>query len=134
MLHLVGTYGHDLGFVQDDVRGLEHRIGKQAGVDRLVLLGLLLELGHPRELTHRRDGAEDPGELGVLGYGGLHEERGLCRIDAARQDADGHVEDPSLQLVGRVGLRDRVVVDDAEDAVVIGLKVDPVSQGPQIVT
>ena len=53
VLALVVADGHLVGVVEQDVGGLQRRVGEQPGGDELALaLGrLVLELGHPRQLA-----------------------------------------------------------------------------------
>ena len=66
-----------------------------------VLGGLLLVLRLQLEAAHGRDRVQDPGELGVLGDVGLHEQRAARRVDPAREQRDGEVEDALLQAARR---------------------------------
>ena len=66
MLLLVVADRHVGRLVEQDVGGLQHRIGEQADARALAVLArLLLELGHAVEPAHARGAAEDPGQLGV---------------------------------------------------------------------
>ena len=73
------------------------------------------------------------GELGVLRHRRLQEQRGAVRVDPTGQDVDGHLARPTLHLGGIVRLRDRVVVDDAVEAAVLVLKLDPAADGAEVV-
>ena len=66
MLGLVVSDGDGMDTVDQDVGGHEHGIRQQA--EALPgLVGFLLVLGHPLQLTHPGHGPEDPGQLEVLG-------------------------------------------------------------------
>ena len=60
--------------------------------DGAELVPLVLELRHALQLSQRRDGVEDPGEVRVAGDLGLHEQRGLVHVDAARVQRGGEVQ------------------------------------------
>ena len=126
--------GHARRAVEQDVGGLQHRVGEQPGVDVVgVVLGLVLELRHAAELAERRHRRQRPGQLGVLGHGRLHEQRRAVGIDAAGQHVDRHLAHPPRHLGRLVGLRDGVVVDDAIEAAVLVLQLDPGADGAQVV-
>ena len=54
-----------------------------------ALGGLVLELGHPAGLAEAGQALQHPGQLGVLGDVGLHEERAPLRVDAHREQLGG---------------------------------------------
>ena len=57
---------HERRLVDDDVGGLQDRVGEQAVVDVVGLVALLLLVGRrPLQPADRRDRREQPGELGV---------------------------------------------------------------------
>src|SRR6185369_1042498 len=71
-----------VGAVDDDVGGLQDRVGEQRVVDVVGLLLLLLLVGRrPLDPADRRDGREQPGQLRVLGAVALDEERALRRVE-----------------------------------------------------
>src|SRR5581483_5285907 len=78
---------------------------------------LLLELGHPAELSVARDGREQPGGLGVRGHVALAERRRTVRIETGREQERREVERSAAEVLGVVVDGDRVQVDDAEEAV-----------------
>ena len=83
VLLLVLTHRHLVGVVEEDVGGLQHRIGEEAGRDALLLLRLDLVLRHALEPADRRDALQDPRRLGVRAHVALDEERGALGVDAA---------------------------------------------------
>ena len=135
VLELVLADRHVLGLVEQDVGGLQHGIVEDADVDAVgVLLGLVLELRHALEVAEPRDAVEHPRELGVLGHHRLQEQQRPLGVDAEREQVDDHLVDPARHVLGRVRLRDRVVVDDAIDrALVLVLQCDPVTNRTQVV-
>ena len=84
MLLLIRAHGHHVGLVQQDIGGHEHRIGKQAGVDVVRVLGrLILELRHAAQLAHISEAVKNPGKLGVHGHMTLGVDDILLGIQAA---------------------------------------------------
>ena len=73
-----------LRVVEQDVGGLERGVGEEAGGHEIALpLGrLLLERRHPRQLSEADHALHHPGELGVLGYVRLNEDRGDLGVEA----------------------------------------------------
>ena len=62
MLFLVSADGHKAGLIEENIRGHEYRIGEEARVDIVRMLGgLILELGHAIQLTHIGKAVQDPG-------------------------------------------------------------------------
>ena len=89
---------------------------KRPAVIELLAVAFLLELRHPAELAVARHRREQPGGLGVRRHVALRENRRALRVEAGRKEQRGEVE-RALAEVGRVVVdRDRVQVDDAEEA------------------
>ena len=131
---LVLADGHQRRLVDDDVGRLQDGVGEQAVVDVVgLLLALLLVGRRPLEPADRGDGGEQPGELGHLGPVALDEERALVGIETEGQQRGGHLAGSRAQDVGVVRARQRVVVDDAVDRLVLGLEPDVVADGAQVV-
>ena len=91
VLPLVLAHRHLIGLVQQDVGGLQDRVGEQADAG-LVLpsladlsLNWIIRLG----LAESGDAAEHPGQLGVLGHVGLHEHGAARGIEPAREQLGG---------------------------------------------
>ncbi len=93
-----------------------------------------LVLRHALQPADRRDAGQHPGELGVLRHRRLHHDRGLLRIDARGQKQRGDLQDLGAQLGRLLINRDGVQIDDAEDALVVVLDLDPVLQRAQIIS
>ena len=91
VLPLVLADRHLVGLIEQDVRGLQDRVGEQA--DRGLLLALLgrlvLELGHPAGFAEPGHAAERPGQLGVLGHVALHEQRAPVRVQPGAEQLGG---------------------------------------------
>ena len=116
VLPLVVTDRDDVGLVEQDVAGHQHRVREEPGRDELALVGLVLELGHPAELAVARDGRQEPARLRVRGHLALGENRRPLGIEPRRQQRREEIE-CALVKVGRVVVGgDRVQVDDAEEA------------------
>ena len=90
VLPLVVADRDDVGLVEQDVAGHQHRIREERGRDELVPVGLVLELRHPAQLAVARDRAEQPRRLGVRGDVALREhasrgrDRGRSRTASPR--------------------------------------------------
>ena len=82
MLALVLAYRHGICLVDENVCGLEDRVGEEANRRAVgaALLRLVLELGHPTRLTEPGLAFKHPGELAVLGHMALDEDRASLRI------------------------------------------------------
>src|SRR3989442_1746150 len=131
VLELVFAHRHEGCFVQQHIGRLEHGIVEESRRHALLALRLVLELRLTLELAQWRDGVQDPVELRVLGDVRLHEDDGPRRIDAGGEQPDRHVDRPLGQGRRIVGLRDGVQVNDAEQAVVLVLQLDPVLHGAE---
>ena len=125
---------HQRRLVDDDVAGLQDRVRQQPVVDvvRLALL-LLLVCRRPLQPADRRDRGEQPGELGVLGPVALDEQRAALGVEAEREEARGHVARARAKQVRLVGARQRVVVDDAVDRLVLVLQAHVVADRTELV-
>ena len=86
VLDLVLAHGDLVGVVEQDVGGHEHRVVEQPGADRLLALALLLELGHPPQLTHGGHAVEDPGQLGDDRHMALDEEDAALRVEPGGEE------------------------------------------------
>ena len=68
MLFLILAHRHVRRLVEQNVGGLQHRIGIEPDAGALlVLAALFFELGHAIEPAEARDAVENPGQFGVLG-------------------------------------------------------------------
>ena len=116
VLALVVADRDDVGLVEQDVPGHQHRVREEAGGDELAPVRLVLELRHPAELAEARDRAEQPGRLRVRGHVALREDGRAARVEPRREQHRGKVERPLVEVGDVVLDRDRVQVDDAEEA------------------
>ena len=135
VLTLIVADRHLVGVVQQDVGGLERRVGEQSGGDerRLSLRGLVLELHHPRQLAERHRALHHPRQLAVLDDVALHEDRGDVGIEADRVHHRRQAQRVVADHARRLGDGERVQVDDAVERVAVVLVVGPVPQRPQVV-
>ena len=117
VLPLVVADRDDVGLVEQDVAGHQHRVGEEPGGDELAALALVLELGHAAQLAVARHSRQQPRRLRVRGDVALAEDRRALRVEAGREEHRREVERPRAQVVGVVLDGDRVQVDDAEEAV-----------------
>src|ERR1051325_5905438 len=133
VLDLILADRNETSFIEQHVSGLQDGVREKPGQHALLALGLVLELRLALELAERRHGCEHPVELGVLGNVRLDEDDALRRIEAGRVQADRHVHRQRRQTRRIVALGDGVEIDDAEEAVVLGLETDPVLDRAEVV-
>ena len=81
-----------------------------------MLVGLVLELGHPVQLAEARHGAQQPSRLGVRGDVALREDGRALGVEPGREQHRREVERLLAEIVRVVLDADRVEVDDAEEA------------------
>jgi hypothetical protein len=121
MLLLVLADRHMGGAIDQNVGRHQHRIGVEADRGVLaVLAGLLLELRHAVEPAEAGDAVEHPGELGMLGDLALVEHDVLFGSMPQAMKAAVTSRMACGSSAGVLPHRDRVQVDDAIDAVVVG--------------
>ncbi len=135
VLPLVLADRHLVGPVQQDVGGLQDRVGEQpdAGLFRPGPGRLVLELDHPARLAEAGQAAEHPGKLGVLGHVTLHEHDAALRVKAGGQQLGGRDPAATAQVGRLLRHRDRMQVDNAVDGIVRLLQRHPLAQGAEIV-
>ena len=103
VLLLVLADRHDVGVVEQDVGRLEHRVGEEPVLGGEPLLDLVLVADALLQPAHRRDGRQEPGQLGRLGHVGLDEQRGPLGVEPQGEQVDEHVEDVAAELARRRG-------------------------------
>jgi hypothetical protein len=133
MLHLILSHRDGIGPIQQDVRGLQHGVVEESRHHTLLSLRFVLELRLPLQLSDGRNGVEDPRELGVLRHVRLDEHGTFLRVEAGREQRDRHIDRAAAEIRWLVRHGDGVVVDDAEDAFVAMLKLDPILHRPEVV-
>jgi len=133
VLALVVADRHEVGLVEQDVRRLKDGVGEEARRDEVLLVAFLLELGHPAQLAVARDRPEQPGALGVCAHMALCEQRRALRLESGREEEGRERERRLAEVVGVVGGRDRVQVDDAEEGVAFVLRADVIPDRADVV-
>ena len=84
MLLLVLTHRHIVRLIQQNIRRHQGRVGEEAAVDVVGILGaLVLELGHAAQLAEHGVAVEDPAQLRVLMDMALDKQGVLLRVQAA---------------------------------------------------
>ena len=137
MLFLVLADRHVARAIEQDVGGHEHRVGEQPDRSGIApLAGLLLELGHAVEPAHRRVAVQYPGKLGMGRYHALVEDDAALGVDARGNKGRSHLAGIGSQLGRVLRNRDRVQIDDTEDAVEVEvlLHIHPIADGAQIIS
>ena len=135
MLALVLAHRHVVRAVEQDVRGLEHRVGEQThgGPLGAALGRLVLELGHPARLAEPGEAREDPLRCACAGtcdWTKTEDRAGSIPI-AISWAAARRVRSRSRFGVLLDG--DRVQVGDEEERLVVGLEVHPLPQRAEVV-
>lgn len=132
MLFLILAHRHMRRLVEEDVGRLQNGIGiEPQGRALAVLAGLLLELGHAVEPAQGRNTVEHPGELGMAGNVALHEEDRALGIDPAGEQCCCHLARIRAHRFGIVDRGERVLIDDAIDALEAVLQPHPRRMAPR---
>ena len=134
MLHLVFTDRHNVSAIEQNVCGLQHRIIQQTRHYLLLPACFVFELRLTLEFTERRDGIEDPSELGMFRHLRLHIEGGDGRIDAGGKKSERHLVGAAAEIGGLIRCGDRVIIHDAEERVELVLERDPILYRTEIVS
>jgi hypothetical protein len=134
VLALVVADRHLVGVVEQDVRGLQGRVGEQAGGDEVAFaLGrLVLELRHPRQLAVGHVALHHPRQLRVLGDVALHEHRRHVGVEPDGEQDRGELDRPLADHPWLLGDREGVEVDDAVEGVVFVLVLGPRPQRTEV--
>ena len=134
MLLLVFADRHVRGFVEQNVRRLQHRIIEQThGRTLCILASLVFELGHALQPAHARDAIQQPSKLGVLAYGGLNEDGRALGINAGGDVRGGDFTTAAGEIFRIGASRDRMQIDDAINALVLILQAHKLLQGAEII-
>jgi hypothetical protein len=133
VLTLVLAYRHSVGVVGEDVGRHEARVGEKADPRRLVTAfsGLVLELGHPRELPETRGAFHQPRELGMRRNVALQEQRARLGIQPSGEEQSGHRQRRLAALGGITGHGQAVQVNHAVVAVTQVLVLHPIADSPE---
>jgi len=90
MLFLVAPDRHNVAVVDQNVGRHQDRVGKEAARSGEAACDFVLIRMSPLQQSHRRYGAENPGQLSYLRHIGLAEEGGPVRIKSAGEEIERH--------------------------------------------
>ncbi len=133
VLGLVFAHRNDARLIEQDIGGHQHGILQQPIAHRFLPGGLGFVLRHAFQPPHRRYAGQHPRQFGMGRHRRLHHDGADLGVDARRQVERGYLLDFGPQLRGLLEERDRMKIDDAEDALVIVLDAHPVLEGAQVV-
>ncbi len=133
VLRLIVTYRHDGGLVEQDVGGHEDGILEDAVTDGFLRGRFDLELGHAFEPAHGRDAGEHPGEFGVGGHLRLDDDVGALGVDTSGEEERRNFKDLGAEFLRLLIDRDRVQIDDTENALVFVLNPDEIAEGSEVI-
>ncbi len=94
----------------------------------------ILELRHTAQFTEIGVAVQRPAQLCVFRHVRLYEDGAFFRVDAAGQIQRQRVERRFTQRLRVLADGNRMLVDDAVDAVIVVLHVDPLTQCTHVVT
>ena len=135
VLFLVFTNRNLVSLVQQDIGRHQYRVVKQTGVDVFrIARRFIFELGHTAQFAEIGVAVQRPTQLCVLRYVGLNEDGALFRVNTAGQIQRQGVERRFTQRLRVLTNGDGVLVNDAIDAVVVILHVNPLTQRTHVVT
>jgi hypothetical protein len=119
VLSLIIADGDFLCVIEQDVRGLEGRIGEESSGDEVgfLLRGLVLELRHSAEFAKTHGALHDPAELGVLWNVRLHEDGGNLGIEPDRKQHCREIEGVGPERAGGLRHGEGMQIDDAVEHV-----------------
>ena len=134
MLLLVFAHRHLVGFVDEDIRRHERRVGQQSGIHVVrVLTHLVLERGHTLQFAEIGVHVEEEVELDGFGQVALQIYRSLVRIESGGEVGSHYLAGVAVDAA-RCGVGgQRVVVGDEEIAVVFLLHLHEVAQRSEVV-
>jgi segregation and condensation protein A len=124
-----------IGVVEEDVGGLEGRVGEQPTADEVLLaLGrLVFELGHPRQFAVAHGALHDPAELIVFEHMALGEDGRHVGVEADGEQHRSGAQGRSTHLTRFVGDREGMEVDHSVERIGTVLTVDPIAQCSEVV-
>ena len=134
MLGLVGTYGHVVCLIQENIAGHQGGIGEETGIDVLRVFGaLVLELGHAAKLAELGAAGQNPAHFRMGGHMALDENQAFLRVKAAGQEQGEGLETLLLSEL-RVDMhRQGVEVGNEIIAFVVRLHLSPVLHRSQVI-
>ena len=134
MLLLVLADRYEIRLIEQDIRGHQDRIGKEARIDIVfMLLRLILELGHTGQFAEHGVAAQNPAQLRVGRNMGLDKQGILFGIQAAGNIGSQLLNGPAAQVSGILTDRDRMLIRHKIITVKIIHPVCPVLDGSQII-
>ena len=134
VLLLVLTHRDEIRLVEKNIRGHQGRVGEQAAVDVLLVLGgLVLELGHAAEFAEHGITVQHPAQLRVGGDVGLDEQSVLLRVQAAGDILGQLLQGAAAQVGGGLPDGDGVHIRHKVIAVEFVGPGAPILDGAQIV-
>lgn len=134
VLFLIVAHRHKIGLIEQNVRRHQRGIGEQAHVDVFrVLLRLVFELRHARQLAHIGEAVEHPSEFRVRGHMGLEIDQALVRIQARGQVQAHQLQAVLPQLRGILPHGDRVQIHDGIQAIVFFLQRAKIAQRADVI-
>ena len=92
VLLLVGTYRHQIGFVNQNIRRLQNRIRKQAVIGTYSLCDLVLKADASLQQAHRRYARKKPGQFRNFRHIGLPPEDGFFRVQTQCDIIHHHIK------------------------------------------
>ncbi len=120
VLLLIFSNGDKIGFVNDNVGGHQHWIGKQAGIHVVGLHArLVFERGCPLQFSQVGIHIQESVKFRDFGYIALNENSGSLRINTAGQIFGQHMPDTRLKVFGRRMGSQGMYVSNKKVAVVI---------------
>ena len=134
MLGLILPDRDEVGVVDQDVGCHQHRVGEQAAIDIVGVLGaLVLELSHAGQLAKLGIAGQHPGQLGVRGHMALHKKHMVFRVDAHGQQQGGQLAGAAAQLGRDLTHSQAVQVCHHIQAFIIRLQKGPVAHCADII-
>jgi segregation and condensation protein A len=136
VLSLILTDGYVIGVVQENVGGLEGRVGEKPTTDKILFAfgRLVFELGHPRELAVADGALHHPTKLVVFGHVALGKDCCHAGVEADGEQHGGGAQGRSTDLARLVSDCQGMQVDYSVERIGLVLTVDPVTQGSEVVT
>ena len=97
VLLLVLTHWNNMGAIEQDIGGHQHRIGEQTVIDSTgVTIGQLCDFVFvtmaPLQKAHGRHGGEQPRQFGVFRGIGLLPKDTTCRVQTAGHKIESHIQ------------------------------------------
>ena len=133
VLALVIPDRDDSGVVEQNVRCHQNRILQQPIADCLGFFGFRFELRHAFEPTEGRDTGQQPAKFGMLRHAGLDGERTDGWVNPGSEVKPGDLANFFAQLFRLLVHRNSVEINDAKNALVFMLQLDPITEGAKVV-